>query len=133
MKNFFSKIFKNNKRQPTNHPSAAVTQGPKVEDPGMPRAKGQGLGLIDENTAGNNRTTASHISKTGVQILDDICAFLARYLHCSPEQRTVLALWILHTHSFPAARSTPYLAIQSARKLSGKSLCLRLLSLLSAH
>src|SRR5215471_17264790 len=66
-------------------------------------------------------------------MLDNVCAFLARYLHCSPEQRTVLALWILHTHSFPAARSTPYLAIQSSRKLSGKSLCLRLLSLLSAH
>src|SRR5215471_8720985 len=46
------------------------------------------------------------------RMLDDICAFLARYLHSSPEQRTVLALWILHTHSFAAARSTPYLAIQ---------------------
>ncbi|HEY6968851.1 MAG TPA: hypothetical protein VJA94_06595 [Candidatus Angelobacter sp.] len=67
------------------------------------------------------------------RMLDDICTFLARYLHCSPEQRTVLALWVLHTHSFAAARATPYLAIQSARKLSGKSLCLRLLSLLSAH
>ena len=67
------------------------------------------------------------------RMLDDVCAFLARYLHCSYEQRTVLALWVLHTHSFPAARSTPYLAIQSSRKLAGKSLCLRLLSLLSAH
>src|SRR5215831_12090105 len=59
------------------------------------------------------------------KMLDDICAFLARYLQCSQHQRTVLALWILHTHCFPGARSTPYLAIQSARKLSGKTLCLR--------
>ena len=67
------------------------------------------------------------------KLLDDLCAFLARYLHCSPHQRTVLALWILHTHCFAAARSTPYLAIQSHRRLSGKSLCLRLLSLLCSH
>ena len=66
-------------------------------------------------------------------MLDDICAFLARYLQCSQHQRTVLSLWILHTHCFAAARTTPYLAIQSARKLSGKTLCLRLLSLLSSH
>ena len=66
-------------------------------------------------------------------MLDDICAFLARYLQCSRHQRTVLSLWILHTHCFAAARTTPYLAIQSARKLSGKTLCLRLLSLLSSH
>jgi Protein of unknown function (DUF3631) len=61
------------------------------------------------------------------KMLDDICAFLARYLQCSQNQRTVLALWILHTWCFAAARSTPYLAIQSSRKLSGKTLCLRLL------
>ena len=67
------------------------------------------------------------------KMLDDVCAFLARYLYCSPHQRTVLALWILHTWCFPAARSTPYLAIQSARKLSGKTRCLRLLSLLCSH
>src|SRR5215475_6930476 len=67
------------------------------------------------------------------RMLDDVCAFLARYLHCSDHQRTVLALWILHTHCFAAARSTPYLAIQSTRKLSGKTLCLRLLSLLCSH
>jgi hypothetical protein len=67
------------------------------------------------------------------KMLDDVCAFLGRYLQCSPHQRTVLALWILHTYCFGAARSTPYLAIQSSRKLSGKTLCLRLLALLCAN
>src|SRR5215471_2917539 len=80
-----------------------------------------------------SRPAVDQKSSKPSRMLDDICAFLARYLHCSPEQRTVLALWVLHTHSFAGARSTPYLAIQSARKLSGKSLWLRLLSLLSAH
>lgn len=63
-------------------------------------------------------------------MLDEVCAFIARYLQCSESQRTVLALWVLHTWCFAAARSTPYLAIQSSRKLSGKTLCLRLLNLL---
>src|SRR5690242_12384311 len=67
------------------------------------------------------------------KMLDDLCSFLARYLQCSPHQRTVLALWVLHTWCFAAARSTPYLAIQSSRKLSGKTLCLRLLSLLCSN
>lgn len=67
------------------------------------------------------------------KMLDDVCAFLGRYLQCSPHQRTVLALWILHTYCFGAARSTPYLAIQSSRRLSGKTLCLRLLGLLCAN
>ena len=67
------------------------------------------------------------------KILDDVCAFLARYLQCSQNQRTVFALWVLHTRCFSAARSSPYLAIQSSRKLSGKTLCLRLLSLLCSN
>jgi len=51
-------------------------------------------------------------------------------LQCSDHQRTVLALWVLHTHCSTAAQVTPYLAIQSAQKQSGKTLCLKLLSLL---
>ncbi|HEY6350490.1 MAG TPA: DUF3631 domain-containing protein, partial [Candidatus Angelobacter sp.] len=56
--------------------------------------------------------------------------FIGRYLQCSEHQRTVLALWVLHTHCSTAAQVTPYLAIQSAQKQSGKTLCLKLLSLL---
>jgi hypothetical protein len=66
----------------------------------------------------------------GDQLLKDISAFIGRYLQCSEHQRTVLALWALHTHCLPAARMTPYLAIQSAEKQSGKTLCLQLLSML---
>src|SRR5438045_9793443 len=62
--------------------------------------------------------------------LDDVIAFLARYLYCNEHQRTLIALWILHAHCFSAAEVTPYLSIQSALELSGKTLSLRLLSLL---
>lgn len=66
----------------------------------------------------------------GDQLLNEVSQFIGRYLECSDHQRTVLALWALHTHCIPAAQVTPYLAIESAEKQSGKSLCLRLLSLL---
>jgi hypothetical protein len=62
--------------------------------------------------------------------LDDIIAFLSRYLYCTEHQRTLLALWILHTHCFSAAEVTPYLSIQSAMEQSGKTRNLQLLSLL---
>jgi hypothetical protein len=62
--------------------------------------------------------------------LDDITAFLSRYLYCTEHQCTLLALWILHTHCFSAAEVTPYLSIQSDMEQSGKTRSLQLLSLL---
>jgi Protein of unknown function (DUF3631) len=66
----------------------------------------------------------------GNRLLNDVSQFIGRYLQCSEHQRTVLALWALHTHCMSAAQVTPYLAIQSAEKQSGKTLCLQLLNLL---
>ena len=69
-------------------------------------------------------------SMDGDQLLTQVTEFIGRYLQCTDHQRTVLALWVLHTHCLPAAQVTPYLAIQSAEKQSGKTLCLQLLNLL---
>jgi hypothetical protein len=66
-------------------------------------------------------------------MLGQLASFFQKYLHCTPQQRTVLSLWTLHTHCFSAARVTPYLNISSREKQSGKSLCLQLLSLVCAH
>src|SRR5690348_16640787 len=63
-------------------------------------------------------------------MLDRLEQFFEHYLHCSPEQRTILQLWVLHTHCFAAASATPYLYIYSAEKQAGKTLCLQLLNLL---
>jgi len=41
-----------------------------------------------------------------------------------------VALWIVHTHALEAAEETPYLAVTSAEKRSGKSLLLEVLELL---
>ncbi|HKD13849.1 MAG TPA: hypothetical protein VKE71_04815, partial [Candidatus Angelobacter sp.] len=69
----------------------------------------------------------------GAQLLRQITQFIGRYLHCSEHQRTVLALWVFHTHCFPAAQVTPYLAIRSNHKQSGKTLCLQLISRLCSE
>src|SRR5438045_9327548 len=68
----------------------------------------------------------------GSALLDQVSQFIGRYLQCSEHQRTVMALWVFHTHHYclPAAPFTPYLSIQSTQKQSGKTLCLQLLSLL---
>src|SRR5215467_14112721 len=68
----------------------------------------------------------------GDELLSEVIDFIGRYLHCSEHQRTVLALWIFHTHCLLGVTTTPYLAIRSAHKQSGKTLCLHLLSLLSS-
>ena len=128
MKNYFSKIFKTHKRQPKV--ANATSQGLK--------AKGQGQVSPNKNAACNNPTTVNVVSAPAQKPvlhkqLDDICAFLARYLHCSHHQRDLLALWILHSHCFSAFDFTPYLSLHSTKIQSGKTRCLQLLSLLCPH
>src|SRR5215470_12083709 len=72
------------------------------------------------------------LSDKGADLLDQIDRFISRYLECSDSQRMIMAYWVLHTHCHDAAQVTPYLAIQSAEKQSGKSLCLQLLSMIAA-
>jgi hypothetical protein len=45
-------------------------------------------------------------------LLDDLFAFVRRFVSLSLSQARVVALWIAHTHAIDAADSTPYLAIK---------------------
>ena len=65
-------------------------------------------------------------------LLSQLSRFFSRYLSCSEDQLTILVLWTLHTHCFAAAQTTPYLDISSTEWQSGKTVCLRLLSLVCA-
>jgi hypothetical protein len=56
-----------------------------------------------------------------VAMLDDNFAFIRRFVSLSKSQARVIALWIVHTHVFAAADATPYLAVTSAEKQSGKT------------
>jgi Protein of unknown function (DUF3631) len=70
-------------------------------------------------------------SLTG-ELLDDVVAFVRRYVVLSDEQATAVALWIVHTHAVDALGITPYIALTSAEKGSGKTLLLEVLEQLVA-
>ncbi|MCI0351629.1 MAG: DUF3631 domain-containing protein [Acidobacteriales bacterium] len=58
---------------------------------------------------------------------------VGRFVALSPAQLVAVILWTFHTHAFVVAEATPYLAINSAEKQSGKTRLLELLDLLVAR
>ena len=63
-------------------------------------------------------------------MLDDVACFLNRFVRLSEPQAAIVTLWIVHTHAIRLATTTPYLAITSAEKQSGKTRLLEVLELL---
>jgi hypothetical protein len=66
----------------------------------------------------------------GALILEDAVRFLRRFVVLSAAQVDAVALWIAHAHAVEAFDTTPYLALTSAEKRSGKSRLLEVLELL---
>ena len=73
-----------------------------------------------------------HGSVCGAAILDGVSDFVRRYVHLSDQQARVVAVWVAHTHAVGSATTTPYLAITSAIKQSGKTRLLEVLALVVA-
>ena len=67
-----------------------------------------------------------------MQLLSILSEMVRRYIALAATEADVIALWIVHTHCFEAAQSTPYLSITSAEKQCGKSRLLEFLELLVA-
>jgi hypothetical protein len=63
-------------------------------------------------------------------LLQDVRAFIRRFVVLDDHQADAVTLWAAATHVFEAFACTPYLAISSAEKRSGKSLLLEVLALL---
>jgi len=57
----------------------------------------------------------------GAALLDEVAGFIRRYVLLTAEQVAALALWVTHTHAFPAAETTAYVHIKSAERQSGKT------------
>jgi 5S rRNA maturation endonuclease (ribonuclease M5) len=66
----------------------------------------------------------------GARLLNQVAAYIRRFVSLSPSQTPVVTLWIAHTHAIDAADATPYLAITSAEKQSGKTRLLEVSELL---
>lgn len=69
----------------------------------------------------------------GAQLLDRVAAYIRRFVALSDLQARVAAVWVVHTHAVDGSDSTPYLAITSAEKQSGKSRLLEVLELVVAN
>jgi hypothetical protein len=63
-------------------------------------------------------------------LLNDLFTFVRRFVSLSLSQARVVAVWVAHTHAIDAADSTPYLAITSPEKQSGKTRLLEVCDLL---
>lgn len=63
-------------------------------------------------------------------ILDDVRTFVRRFVVLDDAQADAVTLWVAHSHVFDAFGVTPYLAITSAEKRSGKTRLLEVVELL---
>ncbi len=72
-------------------------------------------------------------SENGAALLDDVMTFFQRFVALSLAQARACALWVVHSHAFDAAETTPYLNVSSAEKQSGKTRLLEALELIVAR
>jgi Protein of unknown function (DUF3631) len=70
---------------------------------------------------------------TPVRPLAKLLGLIEKYVVMSPEQRLVVALWIVHTHCVDVFEQTPYLTVTSPERQCGKSRLLELIALLVAR
>jgi hypothetical protein len=63
-------------------------------------------------------------------LLEDVRTFVRRFVVLDDHQADAVTLWAAHTHVFDAFGCTPYLAITSPEKRSGKTRLLEVLELL---
>ncbi len=66
-------------------------------------------------------------------VLEDLVAFVRRYVVLRDEQATAIALWVAHTYVYERGDQSPILAVTSAERRSGKSRLFDVLELLVAH
>lgn len=62
------------------------------------------------------------------EVLDQVEAFVRRYIVLTEHQAAAIALWIAHTHAIDAAEVTPYLGVTSPERRAGKTRLLEVLA-----
>lgn len=70
---------------------------------------------------------------TDSRLIDDLVAFLLRFVRMSDHDALVFALWLIHTHCIEAADFSPYMIVTSPTKGCGKTtLAVKIAKLLAA-
>src|SRR5215211_677724 len=86
-----------------------------------------------EARAEARRVAEAAAAESCVALLGEIAALLRRFVVMTDPQTRVVAVWAVHTYLLGACDATPYLAITSAEKRSGKTRLLEVLELLVAR
>jgi Protein of unknown function (DUF3631) len=105
-------------------------------EPGSPSGPGSSKAIRQEAT--NAQECSERRDRRGKKqrmtpasvLLDDLRAFVRRFVVLTEAQADAITLWIAHTHVFDVFGITPYLAVTSAEKRSGKTRLLEVLELL---
>lgn len=79
--------------------------------------------------AGKDTRASDSLTHVG----DELVAFIQRYVALTEVQADALALWVIHTHGFEAAETTPYIAVSSIGPGCGKTRALEVLEMLVAN
>ncbi|MGH3898766.1 MAG: DUF3631 domain-containing protein [Pseudonocardiaceae bacterium] len=83
------------------------------------------------SSLGEDAAAALH---PGARLLDDVTAFLARFVAFPSEAAlTAVTLWIAHAHAIDAAQSTSRIAFLSPELASGKTRALEVIELVVPH
>lgn len=70
------------------------------------------------------------IEINSADLLDSVATFIRQFVALSESQAVAVTLWVIHTYCLDAADATPYLAITSAEKQSGKTRLLEVIETL---
>ncbi len=70
---------------------------------------------------------------TPLQGFEALESFIRAFLLCDDHQLTILTLWVANTWCFSRFHTIPYLEVRSPESQCGKTLCLRLLDLVSCE
>jgi hypothetical protein len=106
--------------------SVAVTEMPGFHD----LADAIAGGMSHDAILANLLSAPDWRPPTAAEILDDVMSFIRRFVSLAESQARVIALWVAHTHALDAGDCTPYLAVNSPEKQSGKTRLLEVLRLL---
>lgn len=103
------------------HLEMGASQGEQVFAKGIQSPDGSVASEAPEGGSnGHDRVPVVDAPDTDA-VLDEVRAFVLRYVVLPEHAAEAIALWVLHTWAFDAASTTPYIAVLAPEKRAGKS------------
>lgn len=118
----------------TNRPESqereAEAIAPKEEEGASKSHSEEPLRTRQPYRRGGSMINAIETARITGELLDECKACVRRYIVVSDEQAVILAAWVLHTHAFDAAETTPYIYVTAPDRSCGKTRVMEVLEFL---